>query len=141
MDKTIIIVSYFSGITIGFLIINFIINLYNRKQDRTRYSHLFNGKKSITIYTDGKYQNLQQVWESVLKYNYYPKGKGKISRLLNPCRKCIVKPMCDKHATCQIYQEWYFKQRFCKHRWKVSSVLMRLPTGLSHECKICGKIK
>ena len=65
---------------------------------------------------------------------------GKILHLRNPCRKCIVKPICRKHKNCEKYQNWYLRKWFCKHDYKISPLFMRLPTSLSHECTKCGRL-
>lgn len=79
-------------------------------------------------------------WHGAIQ-KHFDRGNPKITNILNPCRKCIVKPICKQHRDCNKYQDWYFKQWFCDHDWKVNSMLMRLPTSLMYECTRCRKIK
>lgn len=79
-------------------------------------------------------------WRRAIQ-RYFDRGNPKITTILNPCRKCIVKPICKQHRDCDKYQDWYFKQWFCKHKWQTSQMLMRLPTSLTQECNKCRKIR
>ncbi len=81
-------------------------------------------------------------WHRALE-DFFTIGTGKrdIRIILDPCRKCVVKPICKQHKNCSNYQNWFFKKIFCKHDWKVDSVLMRLPTSLMYQCSKCGSIK
>ncbi len=67
--------------------------------------------------------------------------KGKITHILNPCRKCLVRPACTQHRICTKYQSWYFKEWFCDHNWKIDRILIFLPTSLMYQCTKCRKIK
>ena len=79
-------------------------------------------------------------WQSAVQ-SCFTTGKRDIRIILNPCRKCLVKPTCKQHKQCTKYQNWFFKGGFCRHEWAISHMLMRLPVGLSQECTKCGKIK
>ena len=74
--------------------------------------------------------------ENVLGYK-----KGKITHILNPCNKCLVRPICNQHYTCKEYQNWWFKKILCDHKWKINRFLMNLPTSLMYQCTKCRKIK
>ena len=67
--------------------------------------------------------------------------KGKFTNIFNPCNKCLVKPICSQHYSCDKYQNWYFKKAFCDHNWEVDRLLMSLPTSLMYQCNKCRKIK
>jgi hypothetical protein len=77
--------------------------------------------------------------DSVIR-KYYAKS-GKIYRIFNPCKKCLVAPICREHKQCERYQNWYFKKLLCDHKWQYDRTLMMLPTSLMYSCKKCGKLK
>lgn len=82
---------------------------------------------------------VRRVFDSALRRS--SKKTEKFYRIFNPCRKCLVQPACKKHKQCKKYQEWFFKQVFCKHDWKTDPVLMFLPTSLMQSCTKCGKLR
>ena len=63
-------------------------------------------------------------------------------RILNPCRKCLIRAACNRHKSCDDYQNWIFKRWLCKHVYAVEPVVsLHLPTSIIWQCEKCRKIK